>query len=114
VATCDLGIVMADLGYGPDALPAGLVQTPWLRAVLALLGGDPAGAVEIYAGLGALVPEADARARHGRRLAEVGRRDDARRELVIAADIYQQAGATGYLREVRSVSDVLAAGRPGR
>jgi DNA-binding SARP family transcriptional activator len=111
VATTDLGIVLADLGYGHDVLPAGLVRTAWLPAVLALLGGNPARAVDIYAGLGARVPEADARARLATRLAAAGRHDEARQELGAAADIFQQAGATAYLRGVR---EQLAAARPGR
>ena len=58
----DLGVVLAELGLPAEALDRlGIPPSPWLDAARALAAGDPLRAAAIYAGIGSLPDEADAR-----------------------------------------------------
>ena len=60
----------------------------WLDAAKAFVAGDCIGAAELYAEIGSVPYEADARLRSGRA-------DQVRRAL----DFYRSVGATRYIRE---------------
>jgi tetratricopeptide (TPR) repeat protein len=69
----DLGVVLAELGLPVEALDRlGIPPSPWLDAARALAAGDPLRAAAIYAGIGSLPDEADARLAAARLLGQRG------------------------------------------
>jgi class 3 adenylate cyclase/tetratricopeptide (TPR) repeat protein len=69
----DLGVVLAELGLPVEALDRlGIPPSPWLDAARALAAGDPLRAAAVYAGIGSLADEADARLAAARLLAQRG------------------------------------------
>ncbi|MET0833570.1 MAG: hypothetical protein ABWZ62_06295, partial [Actinomycetota bacterium] len=69
----DLGVVLAELGLPAGALDRlGIPPSPWLDAARALAAGDPLRAAAIYAGIGSLPDEADARLAAARVLEAAG------------------------------------------
>jgi len=69
----DLGVVLAELGLPAEALDRlGIPPSPWLDAARALAAGDPLRAAAIYAGIGSLPDEADARLAAARLLEQRG------------------------------------------
>jgi len=69
----DLGVVLAELGLPAEALDRlGIPPSPWLDAARALAAGDPLRAAAIYAGIGSLPDEADARLAAARVLEAAG------------------------------------------
>jgi hypothetical protein len=75
--------VVADRSPGPSA---------WLDAATAFVGGDYVGAADIYAEIGSLPDEADARLRSG-----------IESEVLRALEFYRSVGATRYIREAESL-----------
>jgi tetratricopeptide (TPR) repeat protein len=74
----DLGVVLAELGLPAEVLDRrGIPPSPWLHAARALAAGDPLGAATIYAAIGSLPDEADARLAAARRLEAAGATDRA-------------------------------------
>jgi hypothetical protein len=73
-----------ELGSAIEASPTSL----WLDAAKAFVAGDYTGAAELYAEIGSVPHEADARLRSGRA-------DQVRRAL----DFYRSVGATRHIRE---------------
>ena len=74
----DLGIVLAELGIPARALDRlAIPPSPWLDAARALAAGDPLRAAAIYAAIGSLPDEADARLAGARLLASQGHPDEA-------------------------------------
>jgi tetratricopeptide (TPR) repeat protein len=82
-----------------SAISETTVNSPWRRAAVEYLSGDPAAAAEIYAEIGAGPDEAYARLRAAELLLREGRRADADLELERAMAFWRKAGATAYLRE---------------
>jgi class 3 adenylate cyclase/tetratricopeptide (TPR) repeat protein len=93
----EAGLALAGIGRPADVdviaqtLPT---PTPWLDAGLALGHGDPAAAAEIFAGMGALPWEAEARL-----LAARAGMDD----LDEAVAFFRSVGATAFLREAEAL-----------
>jgi tetratricopeptide (TPR) repeat protein len=74
----DLGLVLVELGIPAQALDRrGIPPSPWLDAARALAAGDPLRAAAIYAAIGSLPDEADARLAGARVLASQGHPDEA-------------------------------------
>jgi hypothetical protein len=81
----DLGLVMAELGIPAEALDRlDIPPSPWLAAARALAAGDPVAAADLYAGIGSLPDEADAR--------------------LAAARLLENAGATAQAEEQRTAA----------
>lgn len=87
----DLAVALVELGRSEELSPV-VVLSPrssaWLEAANAFAAGDYVRAADLYAGIGSLPDEADARLRSGRE-------DQVRRAL----DFYRSVGATRYIRE---------------
>ena len=100
--TPDAAVVLASVG-GEDAYLSAVgestVDSPWRRALVAFVSGDPAAAAEIYADIGAGPDEAYARLRTTELFLREGRRADADVELQKAMAFWRKAGATAYIRE---------------
>jgi hypothetical protein len=93
-------VVLAFAGLGRDADIAAIVEklptpTPWLDAGLALRDGKPALAAEIFAEMGALPFEAEARLLAARRGEDAG--------LDAAIAFFRRVGASAFLREAESL-----------
>jgi tetratricopeptide (TPR) repeat protein len=92
----DLALALVELGRADELATATekvRKRTPWLDAALALTGGSPLRAAEIYAGLGARPNEADARLQAAAALRVAGRDADAQAELDRAEAFYAGARA---------------------
>jgi class 3 adenylate cyclase len=72
---------------------------PWARAGAAFARGDPEGAADICAAIGATTQEAYARLAAARMLVEQGRRAEADAQLLRALAFYRSVGATHYLHQ---------------
>jgi tetratricopeptide (TPR) repeat protein len=69
----DLGLVLAELGIPAEALDRlEIPPSPWLAAARALAAGNPLAAAAVYAGIGSLPDEADARLAAARQLGQRG------------------------------------------
>jgi hypothetical protein len=115
----DAGTVLGPPTVIPDAVAAALAQgrqaelhktlsaarggPAWHEAALATLSGDHAKAAELYAGLEARPPEADARMELARALAADGRPAEAEAELQRALAFWRSVDATAYIREAEEV-----------
>jgi predicted ATPase/class 3 adenylate cyclase len=111
----EAGTVLGPPTVIPDAAAAGLAlgreaelaetlnatrgAAAWHEAALATISGDHARAAEVYAGLSAFPPEADARVRLAQALAEEGQPAEAAAELQRALDFWRSVDATAYVRE---------------
>ena len=82
---------------------------PPVRAAIAFATGDPLGAAEICATVGASAQEAYARLCAARSLAAEGRRADAEAQLERALAFYRAVGAEHYLCEADSLRAALEA-----
>jgi hypothetical protein len=90
-----------EVGRGPDLVNAlsQLRQVPCVRAAIAFAEGDPLGAAEICAEMGAVTQEAYARLAAANDLVRHGRRAEADEQLQRALAFYRSVGATRYVRE---------------
>jgi class 3 adenylate cyclase len=87
----DLAVALVELGRSEELSPVvALSPGPslWLKAANAFVAGDYVRAADLYAEIGSLPDEADARLRSGRE-------DQVRRAL----DFYRSVGASRYIRE---------------
>jgi class 3 adenylate cyclase len=87
----DLAVVLIELGRGEELAPVVALlplSSPWVEAANASAAGDQVRAADLYAEIGSLPDEADARLRSGRE-------DQVRRAL----DFYRSVGASRYIRE---------------
>jgi class 3 adenylate cyclase/tetratricopeptide (TPR) repeat protein len=73
--------------------------SPWLDAAIAFVSGDPRGAADVYAAIGARPEEAYARLRAADNLVQEGRRAEADAQLEAALAFWRSVGATAYVRE---------------
>jgi tetratricopeptide (TPR) repeat protein len=104
----DLAVVLLSLGHPATVLDrTGVTGSRWLDALRAYLGGDPAGAADVYARVGARPDEAYARMEAGRRLLAAGSPERARAQLGAALGFWRQVGAGAYAGEAEAL---LAAG----
>jgi class 3 adenylate cyclase/tetratricopeptide (TPR) repeat protein len=100
--TPDAAIVLPLLGREDEFLRLATEladPSPWRRAAVALMSGDPVGAAEIYAKIGSGPDEAHARLRGAELLLREGRRAEADVQLQQALRFWRAAGATAYVRE---------------
>jgi class 3 adenylate cyclase/tetratricopeptide (TPR) repeat protein len=81
-------------------------ETPWLEAGLALAGGRPAEAAEIFGRMGARPDEAEARLAAGELFAAEGRLAEAETQLAPARAFFEAVGAAPY---VERADELLAA-----
>jgi tetratricopeptide (TPR) repeat protein len=96
--------VAADRGADlKPLLEAATLQTPWVRAALAHLAGEPAKAADILGEIDAVPHEAFARLRAGEALVEAGRRVEADVQLERALGFYRSVGATMYIRRAEAL-----------
>jgi class 3 adenylate cyclase/tetratricopeptide (TPR) repeat protein len=97
----DLAVVLAELDRADDLEHASTsfvrIPTRWLDAARAVVRGDDLHAARIYAAIGSLPDEAEARLRAAENLAKTGRRDEADGELAPALDFYRSVQASGWL-----------------
>jgi len=93
--------VLAALGRSEELLAATEAAPPtrWIEAARLYAGGDFAAAAELYAQIGSLLDEADARLRAAEQLAEAGGREEADAQLEQALAFYRSVGATRYVIE---------------
>jgi hypothetical protein len=73
--------------------------SPWRKAALAYVSGDPQTAADIYGAMGVGPEEAFARLRAAELLVREGRRAEADAELERSLAFWRLAGATAYVRE---------------
>ena len=95
-------VVVASTGRGErflDCAESLVDRSPWLRASVAYVAGDPSTAADIYGALGAQPEEARARLRAAELLVRDGRRAEADVELERALAFWRAAGATACVRE---------------
>jgi len=89
-------MVLAELGIPAATLDRlGIPPSPWLTAARALAAGDPLAAAAVYATIGSLPDEADARLAAARLLEATGRTAEAEEQLAAARAFYAAAGASG-------------------
>jgi hypothetical protein len=86
-----LAVALVDLGRGAQLSPLATRSSIWFDAANAFAAGDFVGAANIYARIGSLPDEADARLRSG-----------IESEVLRALDFYRSVGATRYIREAES------------
>jgi DNA-binding SARP family transcriptional activator/class 3 adenylate cyclase len=100
----DLAVVLSRLGLPASLLDRrGVTGSRWLDALRAYVGGDPAGAAEVYARIGSRPDEAYARLEAGRRLLAAGTPERARAQLGAALDFWRQVGADAYAGEAEAL-----------
>jgi hypothetical protein len=106
----DLAVVLLSLGYPAAVLDRkGVTGSRWLDALRAYVGGDPAGAADVYARIGSRPDEAYARLAAGRRLLAAGAPELAARQLGAALDFWRQVGAGAYAADAEALLAVAAA-----
>jgi hypothetical protein len=88
----DLAVVLVDLGRGDDLTAAFGRSSIWLDAAKAFAVGDYIGAADLYAEIGSVPDEADARLRSG-----------IESEVVRALEFYRSVDATAYIREAEAL-----------
>ena len=74
-------------------------QSPWERAAVAYVSGDPGAAADIYREVGAAPEEAYARLQTAQLLVQQDRRAEADAELEKALAFWRSVGATAYIRQ---------------
>jgi hypothetical protein len=85
------------------ALEQAVTRTPWLDAVAAFAAGSFREAAGLYARIGSLPDEADARLRAAGALVAAGRRAEAKAELALALAFYGGAGAEARIRDAEAL-----------
>jgi class 3 adenylate cyclase len=100
---------LTPLGRGQE-LAAALrpLDSPWARAALAFCEGNPVGAAEIFAEMGAVTEEAYTRLAASRNFVEQRQRAEADEQLQRALTYYRALHATRYVREAEALLDVSA------
>jgi class 3 adenylate cyclase/tetratricopeptide (TPR) repeat protein len=101
-----LAAVVSALGYRSELLEVAAstqTSTRWLEAAVAYVSGDCVRAAEIYAAMGSLPAEAEARLRAAERLEAEGRGAEAPRQLQPSLAFWRSVGATRYIREAEAL-----------
>jgi class 3 adenylate cyclase/tetratricopeptide (TPR) repeat protein len=101
IASHQLAWTLVALGRGEellDALSSVEEELPWSRAASLYAGGDPRGAAEVCASMGAVTEEAYDRLVLATALVQEGRRAEADVELQRALAFYHSVGASRYVR----------------
>ena len=88
----DLAVALGELGRGEDLPRVATKPYIWFEAAKAYVAADYVGAADLYARIGSLPDEADARLRSGIDL-----------EVRRALEFYRSVGATRYIREGESL-----------
>ena len=93
--------VLAALDLGAELVAATEEAPPtrWIAAARLYADGDFDGAAELYAQIGSMLDEADARLRAAERLAAADERAEADAQLELALAFYRSVGATRYIGE---------------
>jgi class 3 adenylate cyclase len=100
----ELAWALTALGRGAELVDAlGDHSTLWACSAKAFAGGDPIGAAEIAAEMGALADEAYARLSAARLLAGERRRAEADEQLGLALTFYRSVGATRFAEQGESL-----------
>jgi tetratricopeptide (TPR) repeat protein len=97
----DAAFVLPLIG-GEEPFIEGLAEgapSPWRKAALAYVSGDPQTAADVYGGIGVGPEEAFARLRAAELLVREGRRAEADAQLERALAFWRAAGATAYIGE---------------
>jgi class 3 adenylate cyclase/tetratricopeptide (TPR) repeat protein len=99
--TPDAAVVIGLTGRAARFLEAATEssRSPWERAAVAYVSGDPGAAADLYGDMGAMPEEAYARLRAAHLLVQEGRRAEADTELEKALAFWRSVGATAYVRE---------------
>jgi tetratricopeptide (TPR) repeat protein len=97
----DLAEALLALDRGDElrALLRPFRETRWLEAARLVAAGDPIGAAEVYAEMGARPHEAEARLAAAKAFAAEGRRAEADQQLVRALEFFRSVGAVRFIRE---------------
>ncbi|HEV8603496.1 MAG TPA: AAA family ATPase [Gaiellaceae bacterium] len=98
----DTAAVALNLGREQEFIDAAAVSTggeAWLRAGVAYVSGEFSHAADLYAEMGTVPGEADARLRAAEQLVKAGQRAKAEPELQRALALWRSVGATAYVRE---------------
>ncbi len=98
----DTAAVALNLGREQEFIDAAAVSTggeAWLRAGVAYVSGEFSQAADLYAEMGTVPGEADARLRAAEQLVKAGQRAKAEPELQRALALWRSVGATAYVRE---------------
>jgi tetratricopeptide (TPR) repeat protein len=100
-----LAIVLTALGRGEELIGAlqAAAPTPWVRAARCCANGDFGAAADIYADIGSLPDEADARLREAARLIEASQWTEAELQLERALAFYRSVEATRCVREAEAL-----------
>jgi DNA-binding SARP family transcriptional activator len=95
----DLAVVCAEVGRTGDLLDAleAAAATRWVEASKLYTTGDFGAAADVYAGMGALPEEAQARMKAAESLLADGRRQEGEAALESALDFYRSVGASRYV-----------------
>jgi len=105
-----LAFVLTALGHGEELVGALVAapRTPWIEAARRYAGGDFVPAADLYAKIGSLPDEADARLRAAEQFVKAGRRGEANAQLEQALAFYRSVGATRYIREGEALLATVA------
>jgi hypothetical protein len=98
--------LFGELGRGREfveALERARARTPWHEAARLVVGGDLAGAAELYAEIGSVPDEAYARLRAAGAFVGSGRRAEADGQLRLALPVLAQLGATAWAAEAEAL-----------
>src|SRR6266508_288119 len=98
----DTAVAALNLGREQEFIDAAAVSTggeAWLRAGVAYVSGEFSQAADLYAEMGTVPGEADARLRAAEQLVKAGQRAKAEPELQRALALWRSVGATAYVRE---------------
>jgi class 3 adenylate cyclase/tetratricopeptide (TPR) repeat protein len=100
-----LAWTLTPLGRGQELADAlvRFAENPWARAARAFALGDPVGAADVLAAMGAVSSEAYCRLAAARAMVAEGRRAEADAQLGAALAFYRGVGATRYVREAESL-----------
>ncbi|TML52996.1 MAG: hypothetical protein E6G15_09910 [Actinobacteria bacterium] len=91
-AGLDLALAVVELGRADELLPFATKPYIWFEAAKALVAGDDVRAADLYAEIGSLPDEADARLHSG-----------IESEVRRALDFYRSVGATRYIKEAEAL-----------
>jgi class 3 adenylate cyclase/tetratricopeptide (TPR) repeat protein len=98
----DLALVLQGLGRGTELVElaaTATLQTPWLRAAIAMATGEFGRAAELYAEIGSVPDQSFAHLRAAEQLFADGRRTEAIAQVEQALAFYRQVQADAYLDE---------------
>ena len=98
-----LVVAAAELGEDPERILAVARPSRWKEAARSYLARDFVGAADVYAQIGSLSDEAEARLRAGRSLLASGRRTEAEEQLQKALAFYASVRAARFIRDAEDL-----------